>query len=113
MEKRKRAIIPIKESKAEQSHISREEQEQLLDEIRTGNEAAIPVLIKGMEAYIREAIARLAADYPDSDELFQAARTALTRLAAKELNNKSKEQFDRFSAWWVHQAIFQIKNKKR
>lgn len=103
----------MKEDEAKEWDISREERGRLLEEIIKGNDAAIPVLIKGMEAYIRKTIERLAPDYPDSDELFNAARTALTRLAARELNNSSKAQFDRFSVWWLHQAIFQIKNKKR
>lgn len=90
--------------------IDNEEQEALVQQIRNGDEAAIPKLIKGMEYLIWSMVMNVCGYNPHKniDELFEAGKIGLEKLAEQEINNTSRERFFRFGTWWIRQEMLKV-----
>jgi len=93
-------LIMVAKSKA----LSDEESQKLLDEIRSGNEAAVEKLVDSYEVIILK-VAKQVYTETEIGEMVALGRGALTKLAENELGSTSRKHFFRFAAWCVRQAI--------
>jgi hypothetical protein len=88
----------------------RSDQEELflLNEIRNGNPELIDKLVESSEVVILEVIGQNKPDYENLEQMIDAAKSALRKLAENEMNSSARERFFRFRAWHVKQAVLSI-----
>lgn len=97
-----------------QRQISNEEQVILLQQIRNGDEATIPKLVKGLENHVWRIMMNTCRQQPSDnpEKLFAIAQNALIRLAERELNSTSRERFSDDCTWWIRQSLLQAVPEK-
>jgi hypothetical protein len=89
---------------AKTKQLTKEEQTQLLNEIRNGNKEGIIKLVDSWEIIVLS-IAKWMPSTIAIEEMMIIGRKELFKLAEMEVNSEIEERFFKFGAWCVKQAI--------
>lgn len=85
--------------------LSDQEELYLLNEIRNGNRELIDKLVESSEVVILEVIGQNQPDHENLEQVIEAAKSVLRKMAENEINSSTRERFFRFRAWYVKQAV--------
>ena len=90
--------------------MSIQQEQDLLQAIRSGDRTAIAPLIDSYEYVILKIVKALTLEMDDLDELVLFVKRALKRLAEQELNSMEPEAFTKNSYWWIIGASREFSN---
>ena len=93
---------------AKAKQLTKEEQTQLLNEIRNGNKEGIVKLVDSWDVTVLSIAKQLSPTM--IEEMLIIGRKELFKLAEMEVNSEIGERFFKLGAWCVKQAIIRIKS---
>ena len=97
---------------AKTKQLAKEEQIQLLNEIRNGTKDGIIQLVDSWDVVILSIAKQLASSTMKVEEMLTIGRKELFKLAEMEVNSEIDERFFKLGAWCVKQSIMlEIKNE--
>ncbi len=88
-------------------HLTQEEEEKLLEEIRSGSDEPIERLVDSWEVNILSIAKQIPTEIP-IEELIVVGRNELIKLAKQEVNSPIRERYFRFGAWCVRQGMLKL-----